>query len=262
MPRRRAPPRRPRRWTATSGSRSPSWAAASPACPPRSTWPRQGVDVAVLEAHEPGWGASGRNGGQVNPGLKYDPDTIEADFGPRSRRPHGGDVGRCAQCRVRPDPSHRITCEAPQSARCAPPSRAQRRCGARQRRPGRARGMPVTLLEPTQIAGGDRHAALICAMLDRRGGRVNPLGYARGLAQAAMGAGAAVHGAHRRSTRMQRNGGDWHLATPRGTVRADRWCWPPTATPTICGRACGAASCRCSAASSPPSRCRPITSPR
>src|SRR5213080_4283338 len=30
----------------------------------------QGVDTVVLEAHEPGWGASGRNGGQVNPGLK------------------------------------------------------------------------------------------------------------------------------------------------------------------------------------------------
>ena len=45
-----------------------------------------GVDVAVLEAHEPGWGASGRNGGQVNPGLKYDPDTVEKDF--------DGDLGR------------------------------------------------------------------------------------------------------------------------------------------------------------------------
>src|ERR1700722_5829911 len=41
----------------------------------------QGVDVVVLEAHEPGWGASGRNGGQVNPGLKHDPDRVEADFG-------------------------------------------------------------------------------------------------------------------------------------------------------------------------------------
>src|SRR4051812_12031388 len=41
----------------------------------------RGVDVALLEAHEPGWGASGRNGGQVNPGLKYDPDQVEADFG-------------------------------------------------------------------------------------------------------------------------------------------------------------------------------------
>ncbi|SCZ48653.1 FAD dependent oxidoreductase [Pseudomonas oryzihabitans] len=32
-----------------------------------------GVDVCLLEAHQLGWGASGRNGGQVNPTLKYDP---------------------------------------------------------------------------------------------------------------------------------------------------------------------------------------------
>ncbi len=32
-----------------------------------------GISVVVLEAHEPGWGASGRNGGQVIPGIKYDP---------------------------------------------------------------------------------------------------------------------------------------------------------------------------------------------
>ena len=42
----------------------------------------QGVETAVLEAREPGWGASGNNGGQLNPGLKLDPDTVEAEFGP------------------------------------------------------------------------------------------------------------------------------------------------------------------------------------
>ena len=41
----------------------------------------QGAKVVLLEAEEPGWGASGRNGGQVNPGLKLDPDTVERDFG-------------------------------------------------------------------------------------------------------------------------------------------------------------------------------------
>src|SRR5262249_39918162 len=41
----------------------------------------QGVEALVLEAQEPGWGASGNNGGQTNPGLKHDPDQIEADFG-------------------------------------------------------------------------------------------------------------------------------------------------------------------------------------
>ena len=42
----------------------------------------RGVRVIVLDAAEPGWGASGRNGGQVNPGLKPDPDEVERDFGP------------------------------------------------------------------------------------------------------------------------------------------------------------------------------------
>ena len=41
----------------------------------------QGAKVVLLEAEEPGWGASGRNGGQVNPGLKHDPDEVERQFG-------------------------------------------------------------------------------------------------------------------------------------------------------------------------------------
>ena len=42
---------------------------------------QRGGDVTVLEAREPGWGASGRNGGQVNPGLKHEPEEIERHFG-------------------------------------------------------------------------------------------------------------------------------------------------------------------------------------
>src|ERR687885_819632 len=42
----------------------------------------RGVRTVVLEAHEPGFGGSGRNGGQVIPGLKYDPDELESMFGP------------------------------------------------------------------------------------------------------------------------------------------------------------------------------------
>src|SRR5438046_8009318 len=43
-----------------------------------------GVSVVVLEAGEPGWGASGRNGGQVIPGLKHDPDELVAMVGPEA----------------------------------------------------------------------------------------------------------------------------------------------------------------------------------
>src|SRR5215203_5099731 len=41
-----------------------------------------GIKSVVLEAKEPGFGGSGRNGGQVIPGLKFDPDELEAMYGP------------------------------------------------------------------------------------------------------------------------------------------------------------------------------------
>src|SRR6266567_4421244 len=40
-----------------------------------------GTDAVVLEAETPGWGASGRNGGQVIAGLKLDPRECIEKFG-------------------------------------------------------------------------------------------------------------------------------------------------------------------------------------
>ena len=42
----------------------------------------RGAEVTLVEAGEPGWGAAGRNGGQVNPGLKHEPDEVERTLGP------------------------------------------------------------------------------------------------------------------------------------------------------------------------------------
>ena len=41
----------------------------------------RGFDVVLLEAHEIGWGASGRNGGQAIHGLACEQSTIEAQLG-------------------------------------------------------------------------------------------------------------------------------------------------------------------------------------
>ncbi len=43
-----------------------------------------GAEVAVLEAKEVGWGASGRAFGQVVPYLKHDHDRIVARYGPEN----------------------------------------------------------------------------------------------------------------------------------------------------------------------------------
>src|SRR5262249_19237702 len=59
------------------------------------------------------------------------------------------------------------------------------------------------------------------AWIDWRGGKINPLAYVRGLARAAIKAGASLH-ENTRATRLERQGGKWKLTTPRGEVEAER----------------------------------------
>ena len=57
--------------------------AATRDCRPPSILPSEAQDVVVFEAAaEIGLGASGLSGGQVNPGIKYDPDEIETGLRP------------------------------------------------------------------------------------------------------------------------------------------------------------------------------------
>jgi glycine/D-amino acid oxidase-like deaminating enzyme len=182
---------------------------------------QQGVDVAVLEAHEPGWGASGRNGGQVNPGLKHDPDQVEADFGPDLGRRMVALSGDAPNLVFRLIERHQIECDALQSGTLRAALAARDGAGVRASA-GQwiRRDAPVELLESAAARDATGTGRYVCAMLDRRGGQVNPLGYARGLAQAAMQAGAAVHGATP-ALAVKRNG-LWNVRTPTGTVRADK----------------------------------------
>ena len=58
-------------------------------------------------------------------------------------------------------------------------------------------------------------------MLDTRGGDLHPLSYARGLARAAIAAGAQVHG----ETPALRSGAKaarWRIETPRAVVHAEK----------------------------------------
>lgn len=182
----------------------------------------RGVDTVVLEAQEPGWGASGRNGGQVNPGLKYDPDQIERDF--------GTDLGRRMVAFSSSAPNvvfdlirtHQIQCEARQGgtlrAAYAAVNADQVRSTAEQ---CLRRDMPVQLLEGDALASMTGTSRYLAAILDRRGGTVNPLGYARGLAEAAIHAGAAVHGASPAQS-ITREAGGWAVRTPGGILRAEK----------------------------------------
>jgi glycine/D-amino acid oxidase-like deaminating enzyme len=182
----------------------------------------QGTEAIVLEAREPGWGASGNNGGQLNPGLKLDPDVIEATF--------GADLGRRMIAFAWNTPVFTLdlirrlglACEARQNgtlrAAYHENNAAEVETTAEQ---CIRRGMPVSVLGRDAVreaTGTDRY---LLAMRDARGGDVQPLSYARGLARAALAAGAAIHG-RTPATRLTREAGRWRIDTPRAVVRAEK----------------------------------------
>ncbi|TDR90216.1 NAD(P)/FAD-dependent oxidoreductase [Enterovirga rhinocerotis] len=181
----------------------------------------RGVDAVVLETHEPGWGASGRNGGQVNPGLKAEPDEIERTFGPELGRRMIALSGGAPDLVFRLIRDHAIACAAQQTGTLRA-AFAPRDAGTIQRTADAwaARSLPTDYLDRDAMAratGTDRY---LNGVIDRRGGTLNPLAYARGLAEAAIREGAAIHGRTHVSS-MSRRDGRWLLTTPGGSVSAD-----------------------------------------
>ncbi|MBB2190242.1 FAD-binding oxidoreductase [Gluconacetobacter azotocaptans] len=181
-----------------------------------------GHAVAVLEANAPGWGASGRNGGQVNPGLKTLPSDVERDFGPE----RGARLAHAAW--NAPDlvfelvERHGIACAAARGGTLRVATSDDQIPALRQLTDEcRARGGDVAWLDDAAIAARTGTGRYRAALLDRRGGQVNPLGLARGMAQAAIGHGAQIFGGTR-ALSLRRDDGCWRIGTRNGAVRADR----------------------------------------
>jgi glycine/D-amino acid oxidase-like deaminating enzyme len=177
-----------------------------------------GKDVVVLEASEVGARASGVNGGQVIPGVKHDPDALEAMLGPYA----GGRL--VATAAAGPDlvfdliARHGIECEAKRAGWIQPATSESALAQlARRAEQWWRRGAAVELLsrrEVLQLTG----SALYCGgLLDRRGGTVQPLAYVRGLAHALLRAGGHIF-TNSPASRLARMGGAWSIETPRGSV--------------------------------------------
>jgi glycine/D-amino acid oxidase-like deaminating enzyme len=177
-----------------------------------------GRDVVVLDAMDLGEGASGRNGGQVIPGLKYDPDTLEGMF--------GGGLGAklVATAAAGPDlvfeliRKHGIDCEAVRNGwlQLAATESALEAIGVRARQ-WQARGAAVESLseaEAARLTGTQRYYG---GLIDRRGGTVQPLAYLRGLAAAARRGGTRLF-THSGATHLERSGGEWLIRTRAGSV--------------------------------------------
>lgn len=154
-----------------------------------------GVAVTLLEAQQPGWGASGRNGGQINVGLKDAPSVIKKKFG----EIHGSRMiemsGKAGDLVFDLIEKHGIQCDAirPGWLRAAHTSKTLDDLHSLAHE-WQALGEDVRPLDRDEMARltgtNDYHGGLI----DMRGGNLQPFNYAVGLADAAEKLGALIHG--------------------------------------------------------------------
>ncbi len=186
-----------------------------------------GARVVALEAVEIGFGGAGRNVGLVNAGMWLAPDDVAtrlgADYGERLLKLLGDGPSEVEALVAK----HGLDCEFVRNGtlHCAIGAAGLAKIEERSAQWG-GRGAPVKLLSRDETArriGVDIYAG---SLLDLRAGTIQPLAYARGLARAALAAGAGVH--TRSAVRSaERTDKVWRLTTDGGTVAAD---WVVVAT--------------------------------
>lgn len=175
----------------------------------------RGVGVCVLEAEEPGWGASGRNGGQVIPGLKYDPDELEARFGSRAEGIVQMASG-AADVVFDLIEKYRVDCNAVRKGwiQTAHSPKVLQAVEKRARQ-WEKRGVRVELLDRAAVCERTGSRQFVGGWVDYRAGSVQPLSYARGLLRVARELGVAVHGKSP-AVRMDKEGAKWRVAVGTG----------------------------------------------
>ncbi|UZE47830.1 FAD-binding oxidoreductase [Rhodopseudomonas sp. P2A-2r] len=177
-----------------------------------------GVDVAVVEAAEPGWGASGRNNGQVIPTLsRPDPDDIIARH---------GIVGERFVALLRDSAStlfdvarrYQIQAEQEQAGWVQPVhSPGRMKIAERRVRQWSKFGAPVEILsrdQTRQMLGSD---AWYGGFWNRTGGHINPLALARGLAAALLQRGGRIF-ARSPVVSFERLNNRWVVKTAKGQI--------------------------------------------
>ena len=178
-----------------------------------------GADVLCLEAEAPGQGASGRNGGQVIPGLKDDPDLLDRLWGPQATAFAGGTADTLFELVERLG----IDCDAERTGWIQAGNKNVHLSALRSRMQQWAiRGAPVDWLDDNAMARATGSDAFRGGWVDRRAGKIHPLKLAYGLAEAARRAGARIH-AQSPVAALTRDHEGWLVRLASGPiVRAER----------------------------------------
>ena len=179
----------------------------------------RGLDVVLLEAHEVGFGASGRNGGQAIHGLACDQDVIEQQLGlDETRRIWSMTIEALALLKQR-IAEHRIACDWQDGylSLATSPRKGQALMAWAERMEAvygyTQQPIPSADL-PNWISSPRFHSGVH----DSQSGHLHPLKYTRGLAQAAASSGVRIHEGSAVQALLQ--GPTPTLRTSLGQVRA------------------------------------------
>ncbi|NIY76795.1 FAD-binding oxidoreductase [Thalassospira sp. HF15] len=178
-----------------------------------------GASVIVVDAVRPGFGASGRNGGQVIPGLKHDPDTLDQLYGEYTTE----FVGKTAETTFDLIKQHGIDCDATPSGWIQGSVKRDHLGWLETRmREWQSRGADVRMLDTTEIQSLTGSERLVGGWFDNRAGQLHPLKYIRGLTRAAQGAGCQVF-APAVVQRVKSVSGKWHaeIADTNASIKSD-----------------------------------------
>lgn len=179
-----------------------------------------GMSAHVLEARQIGFGGSGRNVGLVNAGVWHPPAKVREKLGPTYGPRFVERFGAGPDMVFNLIEKHQIRCEVTKTgtihAAHAPSGFEDLR--ARHREWQRL-GAPVDLLDRDRVAEATGTHVFHGGLLDHRAGTINPMGYCRGLARAARGAGAEISTGVK-ATRLRRDGTGWIVETDRGVVKS------------------------------------------
>lgn len=156
---------------------------------------QQGHDVVLLEAHRAGFGASGRNGGQVGSGQRQHQDWLEAAVGP-DRAHRLWDLSQDAKALVKSlirDHAMPVTFHPGVATACFTDAET-RAAHAYADKLARDYGYTaIEALDQPAIRALIGSHAYKGGVVDRDAGHIHPLNYALGLACAAARAGARLH---------------------------------------------------------------------
>jgi glycine/D-amino acid oxidase-like deaminating enzyme len=182
-----------------------------------------GARVVLMEGQSIGWGASSRNAGHLPASTKHEPDEILRRYGPNYGQRILDASENGPRLVMELAQKHGIECDValPGIINAAHSSAALETL-RRRAEYWQARGRPLEILDRSRLAEMTGTELYLGGVLDRRGGCINPLAYVRGLARAALKAGAALH-ENTRAARLHPEGQRWRVITATGaSVVADR----------------------------------------